>query len=1004
MAAFVQLRTHPVMRHRLFRGLVDVVTGAAVFSDVDLVHPLLSPFEWRRVYNSIHHSSSPIVGPGFRHCCSQELYLNDEAVRYVDQLGLATTFPALDVGARCAINGLVLERSEETRYRVHRSNNVVSDFRVLDPAKSPRLTGLISGAAFLTLQYDEPGLLVNASSSEGGVIDLSYLDGLLVKLELSNKEDPALRHSASYHYSTEGMLTSVETTQDHAFRYDYEEERVTRRISSLQGLIEAEYNKEGRCIRAKLGSDERSIRLRYAPDKRMTWATASDGGEWVFHYTEREVLDYVIDPYGCLTTFVLDDVGRLVQQIDPAGETVAYTFDWTGVPVERRDRYERKTALRGELELPGWLARTSMANALEIDGGDLFAKPDRLPSRRAIFSLIPKVIRREIRRAAARSSQSPDAVGEVDEMTDVKTLASGCTRRWERDAYGQVMRFTDADGGRCSYEYGSNGSLRRIEDPKGVITSCEHNELGQLEWLLSPRGVRNDFTYDLVGRLSEVHRHGRCRDQYAYNLVGDLVEKRDGSGEMLVASTYGPGGLLLTRTLTSGDWQQLTYDRRGRLEHAVCMAGELHLGWKADGQVELDARDGLGVAFRSGVEGAEETVLFDRFVKASWVDERGHRIVRDPTGAEHRFQELGNGLVLKELANGLNELSQYDSSGQCLLRSTCGNPWKNRVWSRRYAYSGEGDLASDDDSERGANHYIYDLDRRLIEARRPDGSTERYSYDRDGNLLSSPGHAFVFDQRSLLVRADDAQVEHNARDHIRLVDSGEKVYWFYYDSLDQLTEVRLSDGRSYMAEFDVFGRRTRKSFDGQGRCFYWNGGRLEAEISTSGAVRIYVYVGRASSAPFMWIDYEALDAPPERGTRYYTLTNHLGCPLNVIDDEGVTVWSATISPFGEAIVSESGGLHQPLRYPGWYHDDDLGLVHNRFRTYSPAWGRYLESNPIGLAGGTNLHTFIGPPVSRIARRGLRQGNRVVQEIFRLGEMRPTQELSRLIVPGLTSRP
>ena len=66
-------------------------------------------------------------------------------------------------------------------------------------------------------------------------------------------------------------------------------------------------------------------------------------------------------------------------------------------------------------------------------------------------------------------------------------------------------------------------------------------------------------------------------------------------------------------------------------------------------------------------------------------------------------------------------------------------------------------------------------------------------------------------------------------------------------------------------------------------------------------------------------------------------------------------------PFGNSPANENpsglGTFGINYRFPGQYLDKASNTHYNYFRDYGPAEGRYIQSDPIGLAGGVNTYLY-----------------------------------------------
>jgi RHS repeat-associated protein len=75
----------------------------------------------------------------------------------------------------------------------------------------------------------------------------------------------------------------------------------------------------------------------------------------------------------------------------------------------------------------------------------------------------------------------------------------------------------------------------------------------------------------------------------------------------------------------------------------------------------------------------------------------------------------------------------------------------------------------------------------------------------------------------------------------------------------------------------------------------------------------------------------------------------------------------TYSDFG----APGAGTWATYRYAGYRYDNETGLYYVHARYYNPNLGRFLQTDPAGLQGGTNLYAYVGnDPINLIDPTGL----------------------------------
>ena len=247
-----------------------------------------------------------------------------------------------------------------------------------------------------------------------------------------------------------------------------------------------------------------------------------------------------------------------------------------------------------------------------------------------------------------------------------------------------------------------------------------------------------------------------------------------------------------------------------------------------------------------------------------------------------------------------------------------------------FAYDAVGNRKTYERKQQGetlvSEAYRYDTQsNRLLEVTR--GSEARaLGYDAVGNTVRDQG----FDGKARVLA-------YGADNRLKSVDGG-VTYW--HNAEGQRVIARDDKGLRHFV-YDVQDR-------------------LVAEAEADGTVvREYFYLDRVPVA--------MLDVADDR--LYFVHGDHLGTPKQVTDAEGNVVWTGEALAFGATRVE--GEVRLDFRFPGQVEDGATGYFYNYFRDYDASVGRYLQSDPIGLAAGINTFAYVaGNPVIRVDETGL----------------------------------
>ncbi|CAM3940064.1 RHS repeat-associated core domain-containing protein [Paracidovorax anthurii] len=805
---------------------------------------------------------------------------------------------------------------------------------VHDPRGLPVLTIDANGGR-QQWAWDERALLVRYTDCSGKTTRFDHdANGYL------HATTDALGHATHYVHDALGRLLSVTLADGSARSYGYDDaDRLVAAGDSGHRLTRYQYDQHGKLLGLQY-PDGSTVHLGYDAAHRLASLVGENGATYRFAY---------------------DAANRLVQELRPDGNRRAFAHDALGrVVALREDPGEDDVR---EQTIAGHAPAAPIQTAYERD---------------AIGRLVEKRVQ-----ALAPSPSAQDrivqrfAYDRMDRIVHAQTLDAAVqapihTLAFAYSALGDLVSETTRDAATGTYT-----ALRHTHDALGNRLSTE----------LPDGRVLRQLHYG-SGHVHQIRLDGV--------VVAD-IERDDLHREVL---------------RTQGRWaSRWAYDPLGRQRAQWTQSAGLraHAGWarEMDGTDPMPGMDGLRKQWDYDASGELVRTRHSRNGETRYrYDPAGHVL-------SATLQAMGHaGAASPALQQALHEVFHYDPAGNRLDAPAAQEGHGSRGWVRhnrvkvlqdkRFDYDGFGRLIRKRIGAHTELHCRYDALHRMTHASviragrngEPVRQVFRYRYDPLGRRIA---------------KEDDFGETRFTWEGLRLLQEGRGTHtstYVYepgsYRPLARIDGAGALEPEHPAATLALVGEDPAADpAAGKFRSIpATNGDWSDAHHAVAGPVgALAPHMPNPGAQP--WIERGAeREEPQDRGEHpvadpsqssariYYFHLQPNGLPEEMSDRDGRLVWRAQYRVWGSAVaeawqafdaagrpvdapMDETGTraqasaapMPQNLRMQGQYLDRETGLHYNTFRYYDPDLGAFTTPDPIGLAGGVNLHQYAFNPIT-----------------------------------------
>jgi len=577
--------------------------------------------------------------------------------------------------------------------------------------------------------------------------------------------------------------------------------------------------------------------------------------------------------------------------------------------------------------------------------------------------------------------------------------SGGTTTRQHTATYDALGRMLTDVGGMSqstAFTYDNNGNTLTVTDPLSHVTTNTYDALNRLSTITDAATDLTTLTYDAHNNVLTVTDPRSKVTSYVYDGFGDVIQETSPERGTTVL-TYSSDFLPLQQTDANGYVTNMTYDALdriltraypadstlnvaftydqtghgkgiGHLTSLTDAPGSLSLNYEERGLVTSNARTISSkvytTAFSYESAGRLSTLTY---ASSGWLvtyarDNAGQVSSVTAKAPSTSAVNLATSVThmpfgpLKSLTygNGVTDARTFDLDYRMTSVKDVGT---SNIQYSSYGYNANNNVTSITDNVTSANNqaFVYDVVNRFTSGTGVYG-TKTATFDSAGNMLTYAGTTFTYSSASNRMSASGANsVSYNSAGNITAIGT---TPTFTYNKANQMATAVVS-GTTSTYTYDAFGQRL-KTVTGANPANIQSYG-LDGSVLTESNSNVETDYAYLDGIPLAAIQ-------PAAATISAIHTDRLATPQKATNSSKTVVWTGNYQPFG--LVSPTASITMNLRFRGQYADV-TGFSHNGFRDYNPNFGRYLEFDPIGLAGGINGYPYaLSNPIRYVDPSGL----------------------------------